>query len=563
MTESKISLTCPACQATLRVPRRLVGSEGTCPRCQTRIAFSLPAARDGAKIRQTCKGCGAIVVAPAHMAGKEVSCPKCGLSAIISSPANAGLVVKDEPLAPPRQQVDPKAFNAWEVLQRGQEDSFWIAQWKALLYPYEALGALIFFVIGIPLAIAIMEAVAKASLKWAGGELETSEKTAFFAAGVTAISLAVPLALIAFFASFLFAVVRTAAAGRQAKPVIEGMHHRSNLAAICAWAALYFGPALYLGFRYAETGQFFSWNPASVVALCLLGLLAPMGLLCSATVSANASLNLIQVIRGIAAFPGRYLYVLLIIAVATGIFVSLGLWCGDKATACLSAKPPDYAWGIILRVACGIFFLFPLVIAARCLGLLLKYDQDRLPFTIDLFSEHKGGAIPNIVALAGVMALFLPLYQEAKLFAERGGKTVTAEKHLLEIYEKCLYEGEFGNRTPQTYQELENLAEKYLGSKDALRCPAKPDVYPMYELIPLDQEARRKTPFFIWIYEREATGPDGESFNALRANGIVVSIRNRQRLEELLSIQKRYAEEKDNAIREQIYREYTKKAGLF
>ncbi|MCX7935167.1 MAG: hypothetical protein N3A66_07920, partial [Planctomycetota bacterium] len=408
-----------------------------------------------------------------------------------------------------------------------------------------------------------MEAAAKASLKWAGGTLETSEKIAFFAAGVTAISLAVPLALVAFFASFLFAVVRTAAAGRQAKPVIEGMHHRSNLAAICAWAAFYFGPGLYLGFRYADEGQLFSWTPASVAALCLLGILAPMGLLCSATVSANASLNLIQVIRGIAAFPGRYFYILLVIAAATAIFVSLGLWCGDKATACLSAKPPDYVWGIILRVACGIFFLFPLVIAARCLGLLLKYDQDRLPFTIDLFSEHKGGAIPNIVALAGVMALFQPLYQEAKLFAERGGKTITAEKHLATIYEKCLYEGEFGNRTPKTYQELENLAEKYLGSKEALRCPAKPEVYPMYELIPLDQQARLKTPFFIWLYERVPTGPDGESLNALRANGVVVTIRNRQRLEELLSIQKRYAEEKDPAIREEIYKEYQKKAGLF
>jgi len=497
------------------------------------------------------------------MAGKEVSCPKCGLVTLLASPGKASLVVKDEPLAPARESVNVKTFNAWEVLQRGQEDSFWVAQWKALLYPYEALGALIFFVTGIPLAIAIMEAAAKASLKWAGGALETNEKIAFFAAGITAFSLAVPLALIAFFASFLFAVMRTAAAGRQAKPVIEGMRHRANLAAICAWAALYFGPGLYLGFSSAKEGQFFVWTPASVAALCLLGMLAPMGMLCSAMVSTNASLNLVQVIRGIAALPGRYFYVLLVIAVATGIFGHLSLWSSEKAAACLSAKPPDYAWGIILRIFCGIFFLFPLVIAARCLGLLIKYDQDRLPFTIDLFSEHKGGAIPNIVALAGVFALFQPLYHEAKIFAECGRQTVAAEEHLKTIYEKCLYENEFGNRTPQTYEELERLAEQYLGSKDGLRCPAKPDVYPMYELIPLDRQARLKTPFFIWIYEREATGPDGKSFSALRADGMVITIRNRQKLEELLSIQRRYAEEKDQMFKEQIYQEYKKNAGLF
>jgi conserved hypothetical protein TIGR00149 len=42
---------------------------------------------------------------------------------------------------------------------------------------------------------------------------------------------------------------------------------------------------------------------------------------------------------------------------------------------------------------------------------------------------------------------------------------------------------------------------------------------------------------------------------------MVITIRNRQKLEELLSIQKRYAEEKDQMFKEQIYQEYKKMRG--
>ncbi|MBN2713745.1 MAG: hypothetical protein JXR97_15105, partial [Planctomycetes bacterium] len=256
MSQDQIVASCGKCRAKFNVGPKHYGKSGNCPTCGAPMVFPAPEGMvaENQKIKAPCQLCGAVLTLPLKAAGKKVKCPSCGKPTLIDpktakkikSAAPGEMVVKKAPKEDRKNIViddsDRKAFNAFEVMQKSKEDSYWVAMWRAFLYPFNAFGAIVFFVIGIPVTIALAEIIAKWALMWGGDVIENPDGKVYFAAGVTCISMAVIAAMFSFFCSFLFSVVRTSATGRQAVPVIDGMNHRSNLAAMLAWAGVYFGP---------------------------------------------------------------------------------------------------------------------------------------------------------------------------------------------------------------------------------------------------------------------------------------------------------------------------------
>jgi hypothetical protein len=550
---TKATFSCPRCRSTVEVPPKLAGKSGNCPVCDAVISFPAPKGVAGKKIRVRCPECKAGLTMAATALGKRVSCPKCKAAFPVTA-ENAKKVKPQAELALEKDTSSPREYrpaekkvhDAWSEFQKSREDSYPVALWKACLYPYDALGALIFFVIGVPVTLAVVEAGAKYALFMAGG-FESADKRSYIAAGVICLALGVALAMLSFFCSFLFAVTRVAFEGRDAIPVIQGMHHRSNLAGFCAWAAVYFGPGLFLAFRAgAEAGTLFAWSAPAAVLLAIGALLAPMGYIRSATQSATAGLNPVAAAQGIGATAKEYAYLWMVLLVATAIFVGLGYWVGCKASAAFTGGNPDYLVGIPLRIVAGLLYMFPAVVFARGTGLLLKYHADKLPFEAEVSgAEFKGQTVPQFLALAGVALLFLPLHREAKSWTEKGGQALAARKNLESIY-NGLRRSDNKKHHPSSYKELEDRV-----GADRLVCPARPELDPAYGLIPLQSGARTK---LIWIYETAPTHPDGETLHVLKYGGKIAEV-TEGKLRELLELQTAY-EEAAPMMKDKAYRSY-------
>ncbi len=562
MAKSAAKVVCPHCRTALKIPKKRRGKSGKCPRCGMVVSFAAGKKNLPKRVNIQCDNCESMLSLPAAKVGKTVTCPQCQKKIQVSVDKIKLLTatsLRDHKLAAETEdpgalrvgQVKRETRNLWRELELAQRDSYWLATGKACLYPFQALGALIFFVVGVPVALAVIEWLAKFILRQAGDALEEEISKSVFSGAVVAAGMAAALALLAFYCSFLFAVVRTSAVGRTAIPVIEGMHHRSNLAATLSWAALYFGPGLLLGSCLAGEGEAFSWSVGTVAALVLPGLVAPMGFLCSATVSAVTGLNVVRVVAGIMAVLNKYAYMLLVIILAAGFFGGLGFWVGLKASAAMAAEKT--AIGFAWRVFSGLLLMFPPVIGARCLGLLIKYHEKALPFTLDLFSEHRGSLLPQLVAVAGLALIFMPFFSASKLWMKEGGESFLARRHLRErIYEKLKggYTGE-RRRHPRNLAEL----EQYLGKKQ-LKCPIPgkyQDTYPFYGLVPLFVEAKR-WPRLIWIYEKKPTHPDGKTLNAQPYAAAMIAVTQKQ-LDKILKLQEQHGQAKDQKEKEKIYRQ--------
>ncbi len=496
--------------------------------------------------RIVCSGCGAAYKVSDKQQGKRLRCKKCETVMVVGADpgkqnaagkrADAGDAGAKNAARGDRRN---DALKAWKELEESRRDSYWVAVLKACIYPFQALGALIFFVVGTPVVFALVELIAKYALSAAGASqsLSQPDKLRYFAVGVVALGLLVVLAVLSFFCSFLFSVIRTSSEGRTSTPVIQGMHHRSNLAAVCAWAALYFGPGLYLGYCLADAGHVFKWTIPGVLLLAAMTVLAPMGLMCSATVNAVAGLNLVNVAKGIAGAYREYAYLLLVVVVSSAAFIAVGVYVGDIAGAELEV---NWIFGVLLRVVSSLCYMFPPVILTRALGLLLQYHQRKFPFAFDFLSEHKGGAIPQAIALVGCIAIFQPLLAKAEIYAHQGGKANAASDHLVMIYDQYLRGSNNRKVDVCTTEDL----EKKVGGND-LVCPARPEVKSMYVVVP-NKGYRKETKSFIWIYEREPTGPDRKRVNALLYTGRVINV-SQKKLRKLLDLMERY----NNAMREE------------
>ncbi len=542
---------CPACQAKIKVPARLLGKSGKCPTCEAQITLGEKPGRG--RYRVACEACAALLTVPAKVLGTDIKCPKCGEQTPVTR-GKAMRIDTDEALKlrkETRQVRQPKiasraAHLAWADMEEARRDSYWVAQWKALIYPFEAIGALIFFVLGVPVTVALAETFSKKLLEILGGHFPGEGPRYYISALVVGVALFAVLSMVSFFSSFIFALVRVSAEGRTASPIIEGMNHRSNLTAVCVWILGYFGPAILVGVLMAGEDEFFVWHPF-VIALLGFGMLfAPMGLLCSATVSAIDGLNPVHVFPAIGAIFKEYAYMLLVLIVGTGLFVALGIWVGAQASVMMNTEHGNLVLGGLLRVVSGLLLLFPFVIGTRCVGLLLRYHGNRLPFAFDVHAEDKATMLPLLLAIVGVILLFVPLHREAFAYAKAGGVSNIAWRQIQDIKMRLIKEGE--TRYPRDYEEL----EKYVGQAQLVN-PVYPDTYPFYRLIPISQRKASEYPKLIWIYTPEPVDPEKKRHYLLLATGTPRKF-TPEALDKYLKMQKAFDDEVDPDIKMSYYK---------
>ncbi|MBN2713565.1 MAG: hypothetical protein JXR97_14180, partial [Planctomycetes bacterium] len=318
------------------------------------------------------------------------------------------------------------------------------------------------------------------------------------------------------------------------------------------------GPGLFIAFHYAEEGEMMSWNPAAIIVLLVFGLVAPMGFLCSATVSAIGGVNPVIVFKGIASLVDKYAYMLLTLLVSSGLFILLGIWIGGKASVALGGDTPNYPVGFGLRILSGLLFMFPMVIFARSIGMLVKYWDYKLPFEVDLYSESKGSIAPQIVAFIAAAMLFMPLHSAAKEWTQQGGMALKCKRQIREIYDKHLRYESGRVHYPSNRDEF----DKYV-PQDARTCPAFPEEKDFYTVkTGLSAQDLNIAPRLLLVYESKPTYPDGEQLNVLLLNGEVRTI-SKDKLAALLEIQERYAKSADKNEKEQAYKAYLMEMAKF
>ncbi len=499
----------------------------------------------GDKVKAECEACGATLNVPEKILSTRVTCPKCGGRTTLHDSRNYELADEELPPEFDPSSINPEAFNAWKVFEKSKEDSYWKAMWRACLYPWQALGALLFFVTGVPVALALVELLARKGLQWAGGAMANPQHQQLAAGAVVGLSLLTALAAASFFASFLLAVLRSAYDGRSAIPVIDGMNHRSNLAAVAAWAALYFGPGFLVGAYCAEEGIFFAWHPAAIALFVLCGFFAPMGLLCAGTVSGTAGLNVPLVVKAATRKFREYAYLLLVLAVGGAAYLGLSLWAGSAANGLLGGATPNFYVGIPLRILSGMLFMFPPVIAVRALGKFLHYFPDSMPFSFDDNAERKGLLLPQAAALAGVIMVFTPLYRQADGWLREGGTAKVAQENLGKIYERYFLREGGRKNYPANIAELEKMAGGNLSGRQHL-----------YALVPLKEKAK-ETPKFIWLYETEPYDSNTTKVNVLTFGGSIFQV-SQPKLQSLLELMKRY-EQAEPEQKDSLYKAYLAK----
>lgn len=484
---------CGACRAKVKVPSSKLGATGKCPTCDAPMTFGeRPKKAAPVKVKVKCEHCGAGLTVPKKALGKSTSCPKCKETTRVGQGAVKALKPKpdkDDPLAvtdldEPDVVIEPverKAENKWDEMIKARADSYWVAQWRALYYPFQAIGALLVFVAGVPLVLAILEILAKYALLRIGALRLSSTATGLAAAGVVAFAILLFLAMTAYFASFLYALIRVSAEGRTASPVIEGMVHRANLAALLLWVVVYFGPGVAAWVYLADPEGFGGGHLLAILLWGIGGVLAPMGLLCSATQGAMQGINPGRVVPAIVALAKEYFYMILVVAVGTGLFLAAGVYCAGLATDYLALDPPQYGPGFGLRIASGLLLCFPLVIATRCVGMVLKYHHDKLPFEVDIYSEHKGNLLPLALAGVAVLLVFLPMQRQAEDYATTRGVAEVAGQRLKQAYQGLRDRSRDTVRTLHSYEDVEKW-----GQRVNLVNPVEPDRYPYWKFFTID-----------------------------------------------------------------------------
>jgi len=328
-------------------------------------------------------------------------------------------------------------------------------------------------------------------------------------------------------------------------PLITDMSHTANLYAVTAWAAFYFGPPFLLAHWFAGEGETFHWSFLSVAAMIVLLLMAPMGFLCSATVHSSAGLNYHRVIRGIRAIPKQYSYLLMVNLVAALVYWYLGWEVWARASARLGGKDPSYGIGIPLQLLAAILFVCPAVVATRCLGLLVYFHGDKLPFRASSASSNRGVAIPRLLTAAGCIFVGYLLFGEVQTYAEASKVAKAAERHMGRIAQK--FGSDEHRQHPRSEKEFLELIDPASLVADGLPLPSE-----RYGFRPLKENSAK--PQMIWVYEKSSFYPDGKTVHVLRYDGSVrtVSIENRDKI---LEIQKRYLESDKPDQRETLLRD--------
>ncbi len=432
--------------------------------------------------------------------------------------------VQKAPAPPPLEEFGDEEEFFRDIRQR---EPYFLRLWRSLWYPMQALGILFFFVIGVPLVLTIIWVGTNEALQLIATTEEAMQQ--YFTAAVVAAALFLVTMMAAFYATFMVAAVRVG--DGSAVPVIQGMDHHVHIAALVVWIGAYFGPGLAVGFWSAEgPGQFFAWTPATVALLLLGSLLAPMAFIRSATISPMAGLDLPVLFRDLARVPLDYLYLLGFIFSVSGIFIVFGIWVGRMADIPASTSS-EIALQIGLRTLSNLIFLFPTAILVRALGIFLKYHERWLPYLFRTYSASGGlnRLVPQLLTLALLGLLFLPLHERANLWVANNRIGIQVQQHLHTLWSQFLNPRE-RRWYPRSYEELSQKAE------GALHSPLDNRLEAPYGFFPLEASSSY---FMVWLYEKEPSDPLERYRYAVRRDGRVVPLTEKKLLK-ILELQREF-----------------------
>ena len=477
-SQTPFAVQCPKCGRRFDVAGILRGKTVGCPNARCRASFlANPAEADSGQVRVRCASCGAHLKAPPEWVEQFGDCPKCKRRVrfvnaesaekefSIRQADGAGQGKKDAILMAGEAR---RSTSTMKELNEAAKDSYANALLKSLLYPFRILGALFFFVLGVPFAVLMTQVIGHPVLDAFGKKGDSG--SAIVQHAVAALFILGPLAMGSFFCSFLLGIVRNSAKGGTSAPVAQGAAHRSNLLAVLAWMAMYFGLAILAGFLGRAEGQAFAFSGFCWFFLLLGSLSAPMGLLCTATVSVSGGLHLPRVLKAMSRAPGPYFAAWLVTGLGAGIYGSLmylfSRWSAEAEGAAA------HAWNF-----CAFLLLpMPLVTMARAAGVFGDYQRRRMPFHIDPFADAKASGLPLLLALGGILLLFPPVLSGTRLFAEKSAQGRVCLAQIDRIASLIKGSSVFREQRIQTHmlQSREQLLDLVRDPK-LLRCPLPPE----------------------------------------------------------------------------------------
>ena len=481
---------CPDCAVQFNVAGMLRGKTIQCPKC--RVSFqAAPAAPSGDKVQARCSSCGAWLKVPPELVGAYGDCPKCRTRVRFENAQSAeeeftvsktdgNLLGKEVFLVKGEAK---RAFTIMREVNEAAKDSYAKALFKSIIYPFQQLGAILFFVVGVPVVVLLVQLIGQKLLE----SFARDEAAPYVIWGVTLLMLAGPLAMASFFCSFLMGVVRNSARGGSSAPVAQGAAHRANLAAMCAWMAMYFGMALLIGHWSSGPNAYFRFSGPCLFFFLIGGLAAPMGLLCTATVSVAGGLHLPRVLTAIFTKPGPYFAACLITGLGSALYAWIisALWGQAAQTSGLAAGIWDFLGWLCVPM--------PLVTMARAVGLFADYNAKSLPFHMDVFADAKAGGFPMVVALVGILLLAQPIRAHSAQYAYRSGVARIAMAGAEDLSAKLKGSGD-SIRSRRGTDNTEEARTKPIGM-----------VLPAEDILKLPQNAK-------WVARaaREADYPDSE-----------------------------------------------------
>jgi len=445
--QAPIPVQCPRCETRFNVSATLRGKTIACPKCRESFAAATVAPA-GDKAPARCSSCGTHLRVPPELLGQFGDCPKCRRRVRFENAESAekefsvsktdGSLLGKEVHLVQGEARRSTGSKLQREMNEAAKDSYGKALAKSIVYPFQQLGALVFFVIGVPLAVVVTQGATNPLLEAYGQEGHAM--AAYVRPAVALLRLGVPLAMASFFCSFLLGVVRNSARGGTSAPVAQGAAHTANLAALCAWMAAYFGLALLAGYLGRGPGASFAFTGPCVLFLALGGVAAPMGLLRAATVSTAGGLHVPRVLSAVFAAPGAYFGAVAVIGAGCGLYALLLnlLWgWADRDAGTWAAD----AWTFLAFLCLPM----PLVSLARAVGVFGDYQRRRLPFAMDVFADAKASGLPMLVAAAGVYFLFQPVWDSTVQYAVRSGWAAQCRRQAEEVARRLINSPEARN----------------------------------------------------------------------------------------------------------------------
>ena len=479
---------CSACRSDIPYSDEQAGTHGRCPVCDGAVVFP-----QVARLSFQCANCSALLKAPADRAGARMPCPKCGVTVTVPRPSAArpaqaplvqltedDLTLQQDDEAPQHEAFTSetrRADLAWREFENARGPSYNQALWRAPLYPFQVMGGILIFVIGIPLAVSVMQLLLDELLYAAAAPKATATHALWASRGAAALTIWAILMAASLVASFLFVLIQSTARGSDSVPLIQGQPHRNNLALIVAWGVTWFGLPALAGFSTNGTWQ------ATLPALVLFAFAAIPAMAGFIAISMNGPRGVFgfrAVERIISAEPAAFLQAILAGVASGGVFVLLRhLLQGLTA----DMAPEDWTGRLALfgiRFVCSMFMVFPVVALVRALGLYVRYHLTGMPRAADT-AMARPSPVMKLLFVAGCLMAFVPLSENGARVIQNNRLMAQVGWNLQRIGERSMQDGRL--MLPRSQAEL---ARRFPA---LAACPFAPDEEVGYEVENLPHSA--------------------------------------------------------------------------